>query len=84
MIFIAWVFTVALFLVKITRYADPSWFQVFLPVIIGYGLILILFLLSEAADAWSSRKKIKGAEARRHAAASKVEPLDSIKNPWRR
>jgi hypothetical protein len=82
---LAWVVTVALFLMKITRYSDPSWLQVFLPVILYYATVVIIVLVDSALEssrerAWRKRNQAH-ADARRHAAASNVQPLDSIRFP---
>jgi uncharacterized membrane protein len=83
--FLAWVFTVALFLVKITRYSNPSWLEVFLPVILNYvALLLWVFfdlLLERHQDRLWRKQNQASLDARRHAAASDIQPLDSIQFP---
>jgi hypothetical protein len=81
---LAFIATVLLFLLKLTRWIDISWWLVPLPIYIVLALVVALFilglLLGVVGGLWDlvtgqSRKPMPRYDT------SHIEPLDSIKNP---
>jgi len=87
---LAFVATIVLFLLKLTRWVDWSWWYVGLPIYIVLAIIGLLFVaglaLRAAAGMWSlifnGRKPKFGERPQDYVYSTRhIEPLESIKNP---
>lgn len=75
-----WIYTAVVFLLKLTRWIDWSWWTVFAPLFWSYVAALALFTLGKTLQAIGGRKRSK-AMGYAMPDLSHIEPLDSIKNP---
>ena len=87
---LAWIATGVLFLLKLTRWVDWSWWYIGTPIYIGLAMIfwlfVIAFTLKGAGALWglifNGRKPKPGERPQDYAHSLRhVQPLDSIKYP---
>lgn len=79
--YLIWGYTIIVFLLKLTRWIDWSWWSVFMPLIVMYVLAFILLGLGLSLQAAGNRAKRKQTMGYAMPDLSHIQPLDSIKNP---
>lgn len=72
-----WLYTLVVFLLKLTRWIDWSWWSVFMPLVVMYVVAITMLVvgLSLKAASERSRRGSISADAYRAARASDVTPL---------
>jgi hypothetical protein len=77
---LVWIYTVIVFLLKLTRWVDWSWWTVFAPLFWMYVVGGLLFLLGLGLRSFGERRAKPYTRPQDHD-TSHIEPLDSIKHP---
>jgi hypothetical protein len=79
---LVWIYTAVVFLLKLTRWIDWSWWSVFAPLfwlnVVALGLWILGHVLQSIGG---SRRNSKPYTRPQDHDVSHIEPLDSIKNP---